>query len=801
VTAQQAQRRPRGAARRDRSSRSRLVGGVLTVWLLLAVASVAWWPVHQDAAMVVAGATALVVGSLVGVLGAVMRLPAAVVAVATVVGFAATGVPAAVPGEAVGLLPTGPGLVDLFAGVALGWRRLLTISLPVGSYEALLVPYFVMVLLAAVTGVVIATRASRPECASLPALALFVAGVVVGPTRLETSVVLAVVLAGIALVWALAVRHLRRAVVVAGTTGARVPVGRAVVRPALVGTATIAAAAVVATGLGLLVTPSAARTVARTDVVKPFDPTEQVSPLSGFRAYQQSEEVDRTQLTVTGLPADGFVRIATLDTYDGVVYRVGGPDGAADSGSFERVPTAVDTSDVRGTRVRVEVTVDGYRGVWLPTVGDLGSVVFRGPGADEERSAFFYDRSTGTAALVDGVSTGTRYSLSAVVPDQPTEEQLAAARPGSAVVPAPRSVPDAVRDAVGAAADGGAADGARLLAALEALARDGYVSHGVGDDRPSRSGHGADRIEQLLTARPMVGDQEQYAVAAALMAREIGFPARVVLGFTPGGDSGGPGASTDGDTTTLRGSDVTARIEVDTAQWGWVMLDPNPAVREIPDETEQTPEPVTRPETVVPPPPAEPQRLDQQTPPDADRETPPTQPTWLRILLAVLPWALGVLGLLALLFLPVAVVVLLKRLRRRRRRRAPDSRARVVGAWDEYRDALLDSGHDVLPTATRREVAASAPAPDGAPLAVDADAAVFGPGDVDDQLADRAWAAAGSAIAALAAGRDRRARFRAAASLRSLRRTRPGGSTSDPSPRSLEPSRGSGPVGGRSERR
>ncbi|PZE80874.1 transglutaminase domain-containing protein [Curtobacterium sp. MCBD17_032] len=786
----------------------RLVGGVLVVWLSLAVASVAWWPVHRDVAMVVAGVTALVVGSLVGVLGAVLRLPAAVVALATVVGFAATGVPAAVPGGAAGPLPTGPALVDLFAGVALGWRRLLTISLPVGSYEALLVPYFVTVLLATVTGVSIATRASRPECAGLPALALLVAGVVVGPDRLETTVVLAVVLAGIALVWAVAVRHVRRAVAVADTTGARVPVGRAIVRPALLGTATIAVAAVVASGLGLLVSPSAARTVARTDVVKPFDPTEQVSPLSGFRAYQQQDEVDRPQVTVTGLPDGAFVRIATLDTYDGVVYRVGGPDGTADSGSFERVPTAVDTSDVRGTRVDVDVTVDGYRGVWLPTVGALESVAFHGADADAQRSAFFYDRATGTAAVVDGVTAGTRYSLTAVLPDQPTEEELADARPGSAAVPTPRSVPDAVRDAARAGADDGAPDGTRLLAALRTLARDGYVSHGVGDDRPSRSGHGADRIEQLLTAQPMVGDQEQYAVAAALIAREIGFPARVVLGFTPGGDSGAPVAAPAGDTTTFRGSDVTARIEVDTAQWGWVVLDPNPDVREIPDETDQTPEPVTRPETVVPPPPAEPQRLDQQTPPDADRETPPTQPAWLRILLAVLPWALGVLGLMVVLLLPVAAVVLAKRVRRRRRRRALVPRTRVVGAWDEYRDALLDSGHDVPPTATRREVAASAPGADGVPLATDADAAVFGPVDVDDRLADRSWAAAESAIAALGAGRGRRDRLRAATSLRSLRWGRSGRASPRPSSRQPEPPlpepeplRRSAAVGGRSERR
>ncbi|MFJ3380970.1 transglutaminaseTgpA domain-containing protein [Curtobacterium sp. NPDC090217] len=768
-------------ARRDTRRRARrvpafrLVGGTLVVWLLLAVASVAWWPVYRDDGMVVAAVTAVLVGSLVALLGAVFRLPTAVVAIATVAAFTVTGVPAAVPGEANGVLPTGQGLLDLFSGVALGWKRLVTISLPVGTYEALLVPFFVTILLATVTSVSVATRASRQELASIPALVLFAAGVVVGPSRLDTSLALAVVLTGIALVWALTVRHARRAVAVAQTIGARVTVTRSVVRPALVGTGTIVAAAVVATGLGLVAPPTTARTVARTDVVKPFDPRDYVSPLSGFRAYEESTEADTTQLRVTGLPENGFVRIATLDTYDGVVYRVGGTDGSSASGTFERVPTSVDVRGVSGTTVHVGVTVDGYSGVWLPTVGDLERVEFAGAAGERERSAFFYNASTRTGAVVGGVQDGTRYDLTAVVPDQPTEEQLATARPGTASVPAARNVPDAVRDTVESTTTDAQSDGAKLVAVVQALQRNGYVSHGVGDDRVSRSGHGADRIQELLTSPLMLGDQEQYAVAAALMSESIGFPTRVVLGFAAGGDSGStPSSSGAAGTTTFRGSDVTARIEVDTAQWGWVTLNPNPTVREIPKEQEQTPQPVTRPETVVPPPPVDQQDQDQQTPPQSDRNTPDQPPLWLQILLAALPWVLGTLAFIALVLLPFGVIVLLKRIRRRRRRRAATARGRIVGAWDEYRDALLDRGHDVRAESTRREVASSAPGDGGTGLAALADRAVFGPSEADDRTADRMWEATDTAIDDLRDGRTRRERIRTAVSTRSLRSTAPG---------------------------
>lgn len=760
-------------ARREarRLTPTRLVGGTLAVWLLLAVASTAWWPVYRDDAMIVAAVTAVVFGTLVALIGTVFRLPTAVVAVATVAAFALTGVPAAVPGQANGLLPTGQGLIDLFAGVALGWKRLVTISLPVGSYESLLVPYFVTLLIATVTAVSVATRASRQELASIPALVLFAAGVVIGPSRLDTSIVTAVALTGIALVWALTVRHARRAVAVATTIGSRVPIARSVLRPALVGTGTIVAAAVVATGLGLVAPPSVGRTVARTDVVKPFDPRDYVSPLSGFRAYEEQTEADTTQLRVTGLPANGFVRIATLDTYDGVVYRVGGADGATASGTFERVPTSVDVRGVRGTTVRVGVRVQGYSGVWLPTVGDLERVEFTGTDAEQERGAFFYNGSTGTGAVVGGIADGTRYDLTAVLPDQPTDDELASARPGNASVPTPRSVPDAVRDTVDAYTGNAETDGAKLVAMVQELKRNGYVSHGVGDDRASRSGHGADRIQELLTSPIMIGDQEQYAAAAALMADQLGFPARVVMGFAAGGDAGGgasTGPTTDG-ATTFRGSDVTARVEVDTAQWGWVMIDPNPAVREIPDEQQQTPQPVTRPETVVPPPPAEQQDQSQQAPPQSDRNTPPVQPLWLQILLAALPWVLATLGFVALVLLPFGVIVLLKRIRRRRRRRAPTPRGRIVGAWDEYRDALVDRGHDVDRSATRREAVVGAPGDGGSGLAALADRSVFGPNDADVTTADRMWSAADDAISSLRTGRTRKERIRAAVSLRSLR--------------------------------
>ncbi len=87
--------------------------------------------------------------------------------VVILVGFAVlllAGVPLAVPDQAIaGFLPSLDGIQELLAGVALGWKQLLTIALPVGDYQALLVPAFVLVLTSTIVALTVALRARWGE--------------------------------------------------------------------------------------------------------------------------------------------------------------------------------------------------------------------------------------------------------------------------------------------------------------------------------------------------------------------------------------------------------------------------------------------------------------------------------------------------------------------------------------------------------------------------------------------------------------------------------------------------------------
>ncbi|WP_158863975.1 transglutaminase domain-containing protein [Leifsonia sp. AG29] len=741
---------------------------------IAAVGLAAWsfWPVYQSPAFVLMLASTLLLGGVVGVAGALLRWPSIVVAVALVVAFLGFGVQLAVPSEAAaaGLLPTGSGLVDLVTATWLSWKQLVTISIPVGAYQALLVPAFLLTLLAAVITTTIALRASRSEFAALPPVLLLASGVALGSSVAAVPVPLVLALLALLLAWLIRFRlraraasvrtlreqsgllsesrHERRSTAVLTAAGATVMVIGA-------SAAGIAAAA--------LVPPAGDRAVVRTAVEQPFDPRAYPSPLSGFRGYLEQPRDEQPMLTVSGLPADGRLRIATLDTYDGVTYSVGSDGATSPSGSFTRVPYRIDQSKVSGRRSSIDVVVRDYRGPWVPGSGQLEQISFSGKDAPALADAYYYNDVTGTGAVTAPLRPGDSYSAQSVVRPTVTPSALERVAPGTDLVPRPTVVPDELQATLQKYTAGVSGAGPKLAAALEGLATDGYLSHGVGkDEPPSRSGHGADRITELLTDVPMLGDQEQYAVTAALMARQLGFPARVVVGFVaPKGTP--PGAS-----VTLLGSDISAWIEVQTTT-GWVTVDPTPPQRPVPPKQPDQPTQITRPQTNVQPPVDDTPQQNEEPPQAQVDSTNPQPPNpiieTLLAVLAVVGWTALVLAVLAAPFL---AVIAAKWRRRALRRSARTPAERIVGGWREFADAAVDHGYDPPPASTRVEFASTIGGSRAGALARVADRAVFSPIPPRADEADSVWAAVDDLRRQLDHRDTRWKRLVAAVSLRSL---------------------------------
>ncbi|MEV8215331.1 transglutaminase-like domain-containing protein [Leifsonia sp. NPDC077715] len=743
------------------------------LFAVVAVALGAWsfWPVYQSSAFIVMLVATLLLGTAVAVAGWAWRLPSIAVVGLILVVYLGAGVQLAVPSEAAagGLLPSPEGFIDLIQGTWLSWKQLVTISVPVGSYQALLVPAFLLTLLATVLTVTIALRSSRPELAAIPPVLLVVAGILLGSSVASVPLLLLFALFVVLLAWLIRFRLSRRS---AAVRTLREQSGQLVEsRSERVSTAALTAAGatvmVVAAAAGgiaaaALLPPSGDRQVVRTAVEQPFDPREYPSPLSGFRSYLEPAKADQNMLTVDGLPSDGRLRIATLDTYDGVTYSVGSAESTSASGSFTRVPYRLDQGATNGKRTTTTVVVNDYRGPWLPGSGQLEQVQFGGSRASTLAGAFFYNDVTGTGAVTTALRNGDTYTEQSVVKPLLTAAQLQKVQPGSDSVPRPAVIPDELQSALQKYTAGVSGAGPKLAAALRGLAQDGYISHGIGaNEPPSRSGHGADRITELLTDVPMLGDQEQYAVTAALMARQLGFPARVVVGFVaPEGVTG--------DAVTFNGSDISAWIEVQTTD-GWVTVDPTPPIRPVPPKQPDQPTQISRPQTNVQPPVDDnPQQNDEPPQAQVDPSNQPKPDPALETLLTVLVIVGWTLLILALIASPFLAVLAAKWRRRTLRRRAPTARERIVGGWREFADAAVDHGYDPPPAATRVEFADTIGGSRANALAKVADRATYSGIAPTPAEAESVWKAVDDLRGQLAKRDTRWKRLLAAVSLRSL---------------------------------
>ncbi|MFC9917758.1 transglutaminase-like domain-containing protein [Agromyces binzhouensis] len=729
----------RASSAQDRT-RARIAGGSLgsaivsTVMIVAVVATamLPWWPIYESPAFVHAAGVAILAGAAIGFAGAAWAWPSWAVASAIAAAYLVLGVPVAVPTSAYAeVLPTAEGLVELVAAVALSWKQLVTISVPVGSYQSLLVPPFLLGLIVTATAVTIALRTARASAALLPPALLLVVGVVLGVVHDEVAFEagVAFLVASIAWLVRVGIAERRRAVVERSGESALADVRR------IIGATLVAAVALVGATAATLVLPPGPRDVVRAELRPPFEPSDYDSPLAAFRAAFAPEVADVEMLRVAGLPAGTGLRIATLDTYDGIVYSVGDSDRSGASGQFSRLPYRLDQSATPGEAVRLDVAVLAYDDVWVPGVGRLERIAFAGERASTLEDELAYNDVTGTAAVRSGLERDDRYTADSIAWIEPVD--LAELRPGGAILPDSPDPPDALLRLLDRWTRSSDEPGVRLAGIIEGFHREGYVSHGIGEDEvPSRSGHALDRIAELATAKPMVGDGEQYAVAAAMLARSIGFPTRVVVGYLPSGDD----PAVDGD-VVFRSPDLQAWIEVQADDGAWVSVDPNPEVRPIPERQPDEPTVVSRPQSALPPPEDPTPVEDRAAEPDSGSDDPDRGAGWLDAVLAVLRVAGIVLAALALLASPFLAVIAAKARRRRLRRQARTLEGRIEGGWEEFADQATDYGYPMAQTATRAEQAAVVGGLGPAVLASVVDRAVFGPdgpGDGDDE---RVWAA------------------------------------------------------------
>lgn len=791
--------------------RPMLVDVVATAVLALLVVH-AFAPTYGGTVWWTIGGLGVVAGLVVAYAVVQLRLSPLPSVLAVLVGFVAFGGHAVDDTAIAGWLP-GPGTPGaLFDGITHGWARLLTTVPPVGTIDHLAAIVYLAGLVTSCGGLLLARRLSNAWLPVVPGLVVLLAAILVGTDQPASVIAQGAGVALVTLVWvSLRTARLRPRVHVVGSSAW----GRR-----LTGVVFVA----LLLGAGLLidtVQPVAGpsqRYVLRRHTEPPFDPSRYPSPLSNFRTWREAVKTNKKTptndpvLTVRGLPHGVPVRVASMDDYDGIVWRVGNDDsaGSADrsgSGKFVRVGSDLNAdrnrlpgqlppiSGQKTTTVRARVTADSYGSVWVPTLSGVESLTFTGPRSETLASGIRFNRVGGTAAVpgqfVDGdVAAESAHVpvVSYVGPGKERDGLVGKAQKDTAIAlsDAPDDPKSKLANVAAELTTGAVPDYAKAKKLESALAKTGYYSDGFGPDANANAkypaSHGLDQLTAMFSLvgpdgeRLLVGNAERYAAAMAQLARLIGLPARVVTGFREGiaGQKASGLPHRQGDTVTFGPDSMDAWVEIAFEDVGWVAFFPTPSRSrtDIPKPEPEIESPRQAEVQARPPvsPPVNPALLQDQARQKKDKVADEHQgfaiPGWLWTILKTILYPLLVLAAI------VAVIRGLKHLRRTRRRTRGSPVDRVAGAWAEMLDHLRDLGTTVPRSGTRLEVAGGIPDETWEPVrgfAAGIDAAMFGPDDPSDESAESIWTYVETQRTEMLDGLERKRRWLVQLSLASLK--------------------------------
>ncbi|MFQ6143003.1 DUF3488 and DUF4129 domain-containing transglutaminase family protein [Streptomyces seoulensis] len=431
-----------------------------------------------------------------------------------------------------------------------------------------------------------------------------------------------------------------------------------------------------------------------------------VNPLVSLRDSLNVDQ-DRTVLSLRTNAADAsdlYLRIVSLDDFDGTTWK---PSQRHIVGVPDPLPTPAGLSgDVRRAEITTTVSAaDWYAQDWLPMPYPPSGVGVKGN--------WRYEPVGMTLVGDHGQNTrGLSYEVRSL-DVQPTAAQLAdAPNPSGALkreyTEVPRSLPEIVGITARAVTDGAANHYEQAVKLQDWFALDGGFQY----DTRVEVGTGSQAIAKFLKDKR--GFCVHFSFAMAAMARTLGIPARVAVGFAPGAPQG------DG-TLAVGLKDAHAWPELYFEGVGWTRFEPTPTRgtlpqytrsdtpdTSLPNPTAPSPSASAAPSAAAPAstacPPAQ-RRLRECPSPSAQAALPVDGggPRWW----AVAAWTLGGAVVVVLPLLPLLW-------RRRARsvrlgahgRGAADAAPHTLAVWRELTDTAWDFGIAPDDSQTPRKAAA-----------------------------------------------------------------------------------------------
>ncbi|TDC90655.1 transglutaminase [Actinomadura sp. 7K507] len=262
--------------------------------------------------------------------------------------------------------------------------------------------------------------------------------------------------------------------------------------------------------------------------------------------------------------APDYLRLYALDRFDGDRWTY----SPLKSSSRDRLtgddlppPPGLTVADTREVTTTVEVRPEVKNMTFLPVPYAPSSVSIKGDWRVHDQSLMVY-------SLRDSAG-GRSYTVESLRAE-PTSGQLAAGGDYPADVVShytavPRNIPREIRQLAQQVTDGSGTALSQAVKLQRWFTQTGGFTYDLSAPAPQ---HGSDLVDFLLHSKR--GYCEQYAASMALMARILGIPSRVAMGYTPGSEVR-PGE------WVVRSRDAHAWPELYFQGSGWVRFEPTPA--------------------------------------------------------------------------------------------------------------------------------------------------------------------------------------------------------------------------------